>query len=307
MPVEYLQSHTRLPMRQESRVYFILQSKNEMYLKYKSAIYRVPGEPLRFSYPADCALAAEFERRSTSVRLKRSGWRVDATRNGWGYSIARGHRPMKCYSIEFSIPDQRPFDKQATWFQSFVGSVILPVAGGSQMSRFWFTRYGGVGHGKTALFRFETEFIDEVFAEISRLGARFGISVKNPTDFDVGGDIGRGQGSRFLGTNAKHQDHARRGDLALSFLHASACLMLDCLVGPDPDGYFALESETVSGFSIESSLEQFHHLFCNMTCVPTYIAIAQSGTKDPIPVTYLELKEVAKDGWTYRQLRNGSF
>jgi hypothetical protein len=91
--------------------------------------------------------------------------------------------------------------------------------------------------------------------------------------YDVSEDIGRGQESRFLGEDAKHQSASRRGDIAFSFLHASACLMLDCLVGPDASGYFRLESETKSGFSRETSLEQYLHLFCNMTCVPTFIAI----------------------------------
>src|SRR4051812_45649981 len=42
MPMEYLQSHTRLPVGQESHVKFTLQSKNEMYLNFESAIYCEP-------------------------------------------------------------------------------------------------------------------------------------------------------------------------------------------------------------------------------------------------------------------------
>ena len=61
MPMEYLQNHTRLPVSQDSHVKFTLQSKNEMYLNFESAIYRELGDPLRFSYPADHALAGEFE------------------------------------------------------------------------------------------------------------------------------------------------------------------------------------------------------------------------------------------------------
>lgn len=65
--------------------------------------------------------------------------------------------------------------------------------------------------------------------------------------------------------------------------------MLDCLVGPDVNGYFGLESETVSGCSKGSSMEQFHHLFCNMTRCPTYVTIAQEpGIAPYLPVTYEE-------------------
>src|SRR4051812_37955426 len=64
---------------------------------------------------------------------------------------------MTCHSLKFSIPDDRPFDKQESWFQSFVGAIILPVCEKGILGRFWFTQYGGVGAGKHALFRFETD------------------------------------------------------------------------------------------------------------------------------------------------------
>jgi hypothetical protein len=216
---------------------------------------------------------------------------------------------MTCYSIEFSVPDVCPFDVQAKWFQSFVGSVLLPVIDSGMLERFWFTRYGGVGKGKSALFRFETDHLQEVTNHLELLAAGHRLTASSPAVYDVAGDIGHGEGSRFLGTNAKHSDPARRGELALAFLHASACLMLDCLVGPDGEGYFALESEMESGFSKESSLEQFHHLFCNMTCCPTYVAIAKPpNTNDLLPVTYEEYKGLLKEpGWTLGNLRNGMY
>ena len=73
MPMEYLQSHTRLPVGEESHVLFTLQSKNEMYLNFESAIYREPGDTLRFSYPADHALAAEFEEQMTALTREDKG------------------------------------------------------------------------------------------------------------------------------------------------------------------------------------------------------------------------------------------
>ena len=65
--MEYLQSHTRLPVGQESHVKFTLQSKNEMYLNFESAIYLELGDPLGFSYPVDHPLAAEFEEQMTAL------------------------------------------------------------------------------------------------------------------------------------------------------------------------------------------------------------------------------------------------
>jgi hypothetical protein len=34
---------------------------------------------------------------------------------------------MKCYSIEFRVPDVRPFYAQETWFQPFMDSVYSPI------------------------------------------------------------------------------------------------------------------------------------------------------------------------------------
>lgn len=73
MPMEYLQAHTRLPVGPDSHVKFALQSRNEMYLNFESAIYRELGDPLRFSYPADHPLAAEFEEQITSLVREYTG------------------------------------------------------------------------------------------------------------------------------------------------------------------------------------------------------------------------------------------
>ena len=43
---------TRLPVGPDSHQKFALRSTNEMYLNFESAIYREPGHPLRFTYPA---------------------------------------------------------------------------------------------------------------------------------------------------------------------------------------------------------------------------------------------------------------
>jgi hypothetical protein len=216
---------------------------------------------------------------------------------------------MQVHSVEVSIPDSSPFDRDDCWFESFVGSIIQPVVGSQSVSRFWFTRYGAVSHGKHALFRFETNDVSVILASLSAELAKFGMMIAREETYDVAGDIGRGQDSRFLGVNAKHQSNARRGDVAFTFLHSAACLMLDCLVGPDESGYYRLESETQSGFSRETSLEQYLHLFCNMSCVPTFIAIGlPPGSTEPIPISYEELKGFSKQaGWRFGALRKARF
>jgi len=216
---------------------------------------------------------------------------------------------MPTHSVEIMIPDEKPFDRQDCWFETFVGSIIEPVVCSNQVSRFWFTRYGAVDLSKHALFRFETEDVNAILTHLSSLLSKFGMKITREEAYDIAGDIGRGQNSRFLGPNAKHQSASRRGDIAFSFLHASACLMLDCLVGPDASGYFRLESETKSGFSRETSLEQYLHLFWNMTCVPIYLAIGlPPNSTEPVPLSYEELKGLSNQpGWQFKCLREATF
>lgn len=48
-------------MGEESLFKFSLQSKNALYLNFEAALFREPDYSLRFSYPVDHPLAAEFE------------------------------------------------------------------------------------------------------------------------------------------------------------------------------------------------------------------------------------------------------
>jgi hypothetical protein len=66
-PMEFLQSHSGLPVGQESLVKFTLQSKHEMYSKWEAALFRDAGDPMRFSYPADHPLTAAFEEQTTRL------------------------------------------------------------------------------------------------------------------------------------------------------------------------------------------------------------------------------------------------
>jgi hypothetical protein len=68
-PMEFLQSHSGLPVGNESLVKFTLQSKHEMYTKWEQALYREPGDPMRFSYPSDHPLTATFEEQT--IKLER--------------------------------------------------------------------------------------------------------------------------------------------------------------------------------------------------------------------------------------------
>lgn len=66
-PMEYLQDHSGLPISEDSRVKFTPESKNEMFTMFEAALFRDPGDPLRFSYPSDHPLAAELEEQMTAL------------------------------------------------------------------------------------------------------------------------------------------------------------------------------------------------------------------------------------------------
>lgn len=68
-PMEYLETHTPLPVDEESKVKFTLQSKNDLYTNFQEALYRDPADEMAFSYPTNHALTAEFE--DQIVRLVR--------------------------------------------------------------------------------------------------------------------------------------------------------------------------------------------------------------------------------------------
>ncbi len=182
---------------------------------------------------------------------------------------------MPAKSLDLIIPDRPPYDRPDSWFESFVGNHLLPIIQSAPLKRFWFTRYGGVGGKKWILFRFECDDPAEMQPYVDQLLEAFPLGGSGYGDYDVASDIGEWEGSRFLGANGRHHDKKRRGELAFDFLHAAARLYLDALAGPDAGGYFVREPETTSGFSQETSLEQFHHLFCNMTGVPSFVAEAE--------------------------------
>jgi len=181
---------------------------------------------------------------------------------------------MPTKSLELTVPDTPPYDQAETWFESFIGNHIAPLVQSAPLKRFWFSRYGAIGSKKWILFRFECDDITVVQPHIDNLMRQFPVGTTGYVDYDHSSDIGEGEGSRFLGENGRHHDKQKRGDLAFNFLHASALLFLDGLRGPDGNSRFEREPETASRFSHETSLEQFLHLFCNMTGAPSFVVEA---------------------------------
>jgi hypothetical protein len=118
------------------------------------------------------------------------------------------------------------------------------------------------------MFRFEIADNIKIQPAIDKLQDKFQLGTDGYTDYDYAADLGQGDRSRFLGPES-HSNKESRGDIAFTFLHAAAELFLDCLSGP-VHGYYYREAETQSTYNFETPLEQYHHLFCNLTSTPTF-------------------------------------
>lgn len=72
-PNEMLMQHGGLPVDEESFFKFSMSSKNDLYVNWEQAIYKDPGDPGRFSYPADHPLTSEFEEQTTRLLREYKG------------------------------------------------------------------------------------------------------------------------------------------------------------------------------------------------------------------------------------------
>jgi len=60
-------------MGEESFFVFTLQGKNDLYVNFEQTLFKDPGDPLRFSYPADHPLTAEFEEEMVAMEREYKG------------------------------------------------------------------------------------------------------------------------------------------------------------------------------------------------------------------------------------------
>jgi hypothetical protein len=166
------------------------------------------------------------------------------------------------------IPDTAPYDGLG-FLDTFAGEFILPIE--PKLRRFWCSRYQ-VQADKHILFRFETENYDDVRPSIEAIQKKFGPDAFKEEPYDYVGDLGHGERERFMGSDARDKDPKKRADLVYDFLTASARLYLGCLA-KDADGHWRLEKDAHSGMNRDTPMQAFHHLFCNMTNVPTYVVL----------------------------------
>jgi len=206
------------------------------------------------------------------------------------------------------IEDKAPYDGLG-FLDTFAGDFILPIE--PKLRRFWCSRYWDET-GKHILFRFETENYDEVKLRIEAIQKMFGTGAFTENSYDYVKDLGHGEKERFMGSDAREKDPKKRADLVYDFLAASERLYLGCLV-KHADGHWRLEKDTHSGMNRDTPMQAFHHLFCNMTNVPTHVVLfaapgLAAGGMNVLVESDMYAGKVAKEhpDWA-RQLANVRF
>jgi hypothetical protein len=185
------------------------------------------------------------------------------------------------------IEDKTPYDGLG-FLDTFAGEFILPIE--QKLRRFWCSRYWDKT-GKHILLRFETENYDAVKPSIEAIQKKFGANAFTEETYDHVSDLGHGENERFMGSDAREKDPKKRADLVYDFLTASARLYLGCLA-KDTDGHWRLEKDTHSGMNRDTTMQAFHHLFCNMTNVPTYVFLFAAPGAVPGGITVLVESEM---------------
>lgn len=169
-------------------------------------------------------------------------------------------------SLHLLLPPNPPYNGPYD-LESFAGNRVAPLV--SRLKFFWFTRYGVPGN-REIKFRFSAEDYETVRQDIEDIEQAFQHGHDGCGAYDFVADLG---GARFISPNQPPAHAADRALLVYQFLTAGSKLLLDCLV-PDGGGW-KHEVEKASGYNRITSLETFHHLYCNMTGVPTWAALLQ--------------------------------
>lgn len=191
---------------------------------------------------------------------------------------------MQHFSLSCSPPTAPPFDRPVpqpgNWYDSFLGNIVLPLSETGKLDRFWFSQYGAFGKGHHAKFRFSTEHSDEVHAILNPLIVKFSIQLLQehgetyPHQFDIIGDLVSPQEKRHFGDNARNTSRLERGECLYTFLHAASALTLHCLSHSDSESrwYREVNPDRVNT-QFGDTTEAIHHLFCNLSSVPTAVCV----------------------------------
>lgn len=194
------------------------------------------------------------------------------------------------------------------WAETLAGRVLRRLAAefDGRLDWFWFSRYGAangdiadcditripphcIASGSAAVahrslrFRYAVgdEHVAAFEARTAELIAHYGYAISDFRPYDFVADTGS---ARFLGEgNASPQNALRRAELVTQFYMATSRLVLDALVGPDDRERYRIER---NGDLVQnprgSSFQSLHHVFCNITNVPTDVYVYRKAGQNVV-------------------------
>ncbi len=204
------------------------------------------------------------------------------------------------------------------WAETLIGRVLKPLTREycSQLEWFWFSRYvcqiGMAGEDKgdcdfdsipqifkghfpqtsiaghrSLRFRFQLddEVKDQFEQRLRELLATFDYAISDVRSYDEVADTGS---ERFLGAeNALSNRAPVRARLVTQIYHTTSQLLLDTLVGPDADGRYRVENNELRNQNPNGcTFESVHHVFCNISSVPTSILFRNQAGQQSLHGTY---------------------
>jgi hypothetical protein len=210
------------------------------------------------------------------------------------------------------VPSCEPVDEPGVdWVATMIGRVFGPVTEeyAASLPWFWFSWYAApVGEdskdcditkvsneykhsfpGENKLVHLSIRFRYNVDGSAQRafegrlkqVAGQYGyyVSDSDVLDYNQVEDTG---GRRFLAAEKLFEEGRaeKRAELVTLFYHATARLVIDCLVGPDDKRRFRMETNAdLEQNPHGSTFESLHHLFCNITRVPLSILIKEAPSE----------------------------
>jgi hypothetical protein len=198
------------------------------------------------------------------------------------------------------VPTAKPFD-DGDWAETALARVVGPItASEQQLDWFWFLRYVSpvtdsadcdisglppqcVANGLHRSIRFRYSLHDDLVSDFeasaSEVMRQHRCWISDWRDYGALGELG---GNRFCGSNNLVKPSAERAELVAGLLCSVARVVLHCLVPKDGEGRYQMEHNTDSENPNHSTFESIHHLFCNMTGVPTTVLIYEDANQNAV-------------------------
>jgi len=202
------------------------------------------------------------------------------------------------------------------WAETLLGRVIKDLVNRyrKDLKWFWFSRYEvpeGMDDGDCDISLLPAKHRFQIPNQPKRYlrSVRFRFAIDNEAQVKFEGDLqskvnaddycipggvrvwdlidGLGN-DRFVGNEHRNPVRKeRRAQLVVDYLRSTSVLVLDSLVGPSEKDQYHLEQNDHSLNPHGSTFESPHHLFCNITAVPTFAHVAVNGQQlVEIPVKF---------------------